>query len=268
MGMTASFILVALAISVAMMGAWLIQWRTRNASWVDAIWTITAGFGGTAYALLAGGNGAPFWRRAAIAVLAFAWATRLGLYIAGRAATGHEDARYTELRTRWGSGYEPRMFAFLQLQALIAWVLAFAVLLAARNPVRTPRLIDLAGVLLIVLSILGEALADQQLKDFRSDPAHRGQICDTGLWAWSRHPNYFFEWLVWVGFALFALDFSARFPWGWAALLAPVMMYLLLVHVSGVAMVERAMALSRGAQFARYQARVSKFFLLPPKRTP
>jgi steroid 5-alpha reductase family enzyme len=263
--MILGFVGVAIAISLAMAFAWLVQFRTRNASWVDAIWTFASGLGGAAYALLAGGNGAPFWRRGLIAALALAWSARLGFYIVGRAATGHEDPRYTALRRDWGAGYQGRMFAFLQLQALIAWLLALTIWFAARNPVHHLRPLDLAGLAVIVFSMAGEMIADNQLKSFRANPANKGRICDTGLWAWSRHPNYFFEWLGWVSYLLFALNFSGRYDWGFCALIGPAMMYWLLVYVSGVPPVEKAMAQSRGAAFAAYCRRVSKFFPRPPK---
>jgi steroid 5-alpha reductase family enzyme len=263
--MIVGIIAVAVAISGAMALAWLVQYRTRNASWVDAIWTFASGIGGAMYALMAFGGGAPLWRRAVIAGLALAWAARLGLYIVGRAAEGKEDPRYTALRRSWGTRYQGKMFAFLQLQALIAWLLAVAVGVAAHNPVDRVRPLDMLGVVVLVIAVAGEGVADRQLKRFRADPGNRGRICDTGLWSWSRHPNYFFEWLVWIGFLLFALDLSGRYAWGWLALIAPVMMYWLLVHVSGAAPVEQSMRQSRGAQFDRYAARVSRFFPWPPK---
>jgi steroid 5-alpha reductase family enzyme len=263
--MIIAYLLVAAGISLAMAFAWFVQWRSRNASWVDAIWTFASGFGGAAYALLSAPAGAPPWRHYVIAALSAAWALRLGGYIVTRAATGHEDPRYTALRRQWGNGYQGRMFAFLQLQALIACVLAVSVGLGAANPVRGLRELDIVGVIILVLAVGGEGLADRQLQRFRANPENRGRICDTGLWAWSRHPNYFFEWLVWIGFVLFALNFAGQHPWGWAAMGAPIMMYWLLVYVSGVAPVEQAMEKSRGAAFARYAARVSKFFPWPPK---
>jgi steroid 5-alpha reductase family enzyme len=257
-------LLAAIAISLAMAFAWLVQYRTRNASWVDAIWTFSSGLGGALCAL--GAADGPFWRRAVIAALALAWSARLGFYIVGRASEGKEDPRYTALRREWGTRYEGKMFAFLQLQALVAFLLALTVWFAARNPVHDLRALDAAGLAVLVASVLGESVADRQLARFRANPANKGRICDTGLWGWSRHPNYFFEWLGWVGYLLFALNFTGDYNWGWGALIGPAMMYWLLVHVSGVPPVEKSMADSRGAQFAAYRARVSCFFPWPPNR--
>ena len=166
-------IAVAVLISAAMAVAWWVQRRTRNASWVDAIWSLTSGAGGALYAALAIAEGAPAWRAGLIGALCLAWGGRLGIYIAARAAKGHEDPRYTALRDRWGAAYEPRMFAFLQLQALIAWLLALSVRAAARNPVHHLRALDIAGLVVLAIAVLGESLADHQLHRFRADPRQR-----------------------------------------------------------------------------------------------
>jgi steroid 5-alpha reductase family enzyme len=118
----------------------------------------------------------------------------------------------------------------------------------------------------LFIAIAGEAIADRQLRKFRAGPAHRDGVCDVGLWAWSRHPNYFFEWLGWVAYPLFAIDPGGDYWWGWLAILAPVFMYQVLVHLSGIPPLEQHMLRSRGEAFQKYQARVSAFFPFPPGR--
>jgi len=157
------------------------------------------------------------------------------------------------------------MFGFLQAQALASALLTMAMLAAARNPAPFPAWSDVAGLALLALAIGGEGLADAQLARYRSDPANRGGICDVGLWAWSRHPNYFFEWLGWLAYAVIAIGPVGAWPYGWVALIGPVSMFALLRYVSGVPPTEAAMAKSRGRSFAAYQARVSPFFPLPPR---
>jgi steroid 5-alpha reductase family enzyme len=120
----------------------------------------------------------------------------------------------------------------------------------------------------LLAAIAGEALADGQLRQFRADPGNRGRVCDIGLWGWSRHPNYFFEWLGWVAYPLLAIDLRGDYPFGWLALSAPAFMYWLLVYVSGVPPLEQQMLRSRGAAYREYQGRVSAFFPLPPARSP
>ena len=120
--------------------------------------------------------------------------------------------------------------------------------------------------LLLLIAILGEAWADATLARFRAEPANRGGVCEKGPWAWSRHPNYFFEWLSWLGYALLAVDPSGAWPQGWLAFCGPLLMYWLLAHVSGVPPLEKHMVASRGDAYRRYQARVSAFFPWPPRK--
>jgi steroid 5-alpha reductase family enzyme len=123
---------------------------------------------------------------------------------------------------------------------------------------------DILGGLILIVGVAGEALADAQLKEFRSGPANKGQVCDAGLWRWSRHPNYFFEWFGWLAYPAIAI--STDYGWGWMSLLAPVFMYWILVHVTGIPPLEEQMLRSRGERYRDYQARTSRFFPLPPQR--
>lgn len=258
---------VTLGLAVAMAGAWLLQRLTRNAGWVDVVWSFALGAAGVAYALVPLDGAAPTLRQWLIAALAAAWSLRLGLHILGRTRHGVEDTRYAQFRREWGDAFERRMFGFLQIQAAAAALLALAMLLAARNP-RPLSVMDLLGGVVLAAAVVGEAVADRQLHRFRADPANHGKICDAGLWGWSRHPNYFFEWLGWVAYPLFAIDLNGAYPWGWLALAAPVFMYWLLVHVSGIPPLEAQMLRSRGDAFRAYQHRVSPFIPRPPSRLP
>jgi steroid 5-alpha reductase family enzyme len=251
---------VSLGLAVAMAMAWLVQRVCGNAGWVDAIWSFSTGAAGVVYAVFPVRDGALTERQLLVAALVAAWALRLGLHIGGRTRHGGEDARYAQLRRDWGTAFQRRMFWFLQVQAAAAALLAVSMLLAARNP-RPLSLLDAAGVAALLIAIVGEAIADRQLEKFRAGPA-RG-VCDVGLWGWSRHPNYFFEWLGWIAYPLFAIGGNR---WGWLAVAAPVFMYWLLVHVSGIPPLEQHMLRSRGDAFRDYQARVGAFFPFPPGR--
>src|SRR6185295_19779601 len=105
------------------------------------------------------------------------------------------------------------------------------------------RLQDYAGVLSLLIGIAGEAQADAELRRFREDPANTGRVCDVGLWRWSRHPNYFFEWFGWLAYPVIALStaYAVQYPWGWASLLAPLFMYWILVYVTGIPPLEAQM---------------------------
>jgi steroid 5-alpha reductase family enzyme len=153
------------------------------------------------------------------------------------------------------------MLLQVQAQAAVAFVLAISVALAAHNPRPQLGLGDGLGAALLLAGLIGEALSDWQLRTFRSEPGNRAQICEIGLWKWSRHPNYFFEWLCWLAYPLIAID--GTYPLGWITLMAPACMYWALVYVSGIPPLERHMLRSRGQQFRDVQARTPPFFPIP-----
>jgi len=245
--------------------AWLVWRRTGNSGWVDATWTLAVGSAGLLAALSAALISAPNLRQAVVAVLAALWAARLAAHIATRTARITDDPRYAALIRQWGSDARRQMFLLLQKQAIVSAPLALAMILAAWNPAPFGSG-DVVAIAVLAVAIAGEAVADRQLARFREDPASRGRICDVGLWAWSRHPNYFFEWLGWVAYPILAIDLGGAHPYGWLALLAPAVMYWLLVHVSGIPPLEAHMVERHGERYRRYQARTSAFFPLPPAR--
>ena len=257
--------LVALfaALALIMMGAWAYEERTGRSGWIDATWSAAVGLVGVAAALAPvapGGSAARAWLVAAMAAV---WSARLALHIGGRNAKGGRDPRYEALKEQWGESARLRMFLFLQSQAAAGFVLVLAIFVAARHPAASLRPADALGVALFLLAVVGEAVADRQLKAFGADPANKGKVCDVGLWRLSRHPNYFFEWLGWTAYAVIAIDLTGLYPAGWLAILAPLLMYYLLVHVSGIPPLEAHMLRSRGDAFRDYQRRVIAFWPLP-----
>ena len=261
MNLLVLLLILAIGVSLSMAAAWAIALRTGKSGWVDTIWSFTVGFWGivACFAPLDAfeSNGA---RQIIVACLALVWSGRLGLHILGRTLSGGDDPRYAKLKKDWGAAYKSRLFWFLQIQAAAALPLVVAILAAARNPAPSLRIADFIGIAILLIAIGGEALADWQLRRFAKDPANKGEVCDVGLWATSRHPNYFFEWLAWFAYVAIAIDFSGAYAWGWISLAAPALMYWLLVHVSGIPLLEEHMLRSRGAKFRVYQARVNAFF--------
>ena len=253
---------IALSLSILMAGAWVVQQRTGNSGWVDTIWTFSVGLVGAASALWPLTNGALNARQWLVAALVAIWSLRLGLHIAVRTAGISDDPRYAAFAKEWGVDSPRRMFVFLQNQGFGSIPLVFSIFVAARFPSDILRAQDYLGVLILFAGIAGEALADAQLKRFRTDPTNKGRVCDIGLWRWSRHPNYFFEWFGWLAYPVIAL--SVVYPWGWATLLAPAFMYWILVHVTGIPPLEAQMLRSRGERYRDYQSRTSAFFPLPP----
>jgi steroid 5-alpha reductase family enzyme len=248
-----------LFLCLAMACAWLAQRASGKSGWADVIWTLGLGIAAAVLALAPLGDTANPARQKLVAVLALLWALRLALHILERTLRGGEDPRYRQLAEEWGEAFPRRLFWFLQLQAVCALFLALSVLLAGHRtgPLRWN---DIAGIALLVTAIAGEGLSDWQLRRFRANPANGGQVCNEGLWALSRHPNYFFEWLCWLAYPLIAIDFGGGYGWGWLALSGPAFMYWLLVHVSGVPPLEAHMLRSRGQAYRAYQSRVSAFF--------
>jgi steroid 5-alpha reductase family enzyme len=258
----------AVFLSVAMAGAWLVARKPGQSGWTDVFWTFATGAAGVLVAVGLPSVGALAHpalpaRQGLVAALAAIWALRLGLHIAARTRHHGDDPRYAALREEWGPRFPLRLFMFLQVQAAAALLLVVSIVLAAHNPAPQLGWGDALGAVILMGSIFGEGAADRQLRRFRANPANRGQVCDQGLWSLSRHPNYFFEWLGWTAYAVIALAPAAYPATAWLALIGPVFMYVLLVHVSGVPPLEEHMLKSRGPEFRAYQARVSAFWPIP-----
>ncbi len=255
---------IAVSLSILMAMAWMVQQRTGNSGWVDTIWTFAVGLVGTGSALWPVADAAPNPRQWLVAALVAIWSVRLGLHIAVRTAAITDDPRYAAFAREWGVDSPRRMFVFLQNQGFGSIPLVFAIFVAARFPLTALRFQDYLGALILLIGIAGETLAHAQLRNFRIDPANKGRVCDVGLWRWSRHPNYFFEWLGWLAYPVIAI--SPDYGWGFAALPAPLFMYWILVHVTGIPPLEAQMLRSRGARYRDYQSRTSAFFPRPPHK--
>ncbi|MCX7303502.1 MAG: DUF1295 domain-containing protein [Hyphomicrobiales bacterium] len=254
---------VAAAMCAGMTFAWMCWRATRNSGWIDTVWTFSIGIVGlVGDAVPPTGLAASGSRRAVVAAFALAWALRLGLHIARRTRGITDDPRYARMLSGWGADASRQMFFMVQKQALVSIPFGLAMVLAAANPEPGLRPQDWLAVLIFAIAVVGEAVADTQLRRFSTDPANRGKVCDVGLWSWSRHPNYFFEWLGWLAYPLLAIG---GWEWGWLALAAPACMYWLLVHVSGVPPLEMHMVATRGDAYRAYQARTNAFFPAPPR---
>ncbi len=254
---------IAVALALVMAMAALVERRTRNAGFIDTFWTFGVGLVGAAGALLPLGSGHGVGtRQALVGALALLWALRLGTHILRRTLRIADDPRYAKLKQGWGADAPRQMFALAQKQAVVSIPLVLAIWLAAHNPHPGLQAQDFFGAALLAVAILGEGLADRQLRRFAAYPPNKGRICVAGLWAWSRHPNYFFEWLGWLAYPVIAIDLSGAYPAGLLALAAPACMYWLLVYVSGVPPLEEHMLATRGDAFRAYQERTSAFFPL------
>lgn len=259
-------ILLACVVPAAiMLAVWAWHEVTHESGWIDVAWTVAVGIGGVAGALWPEGAGTGP-RPLLYAAMVSAWALRLGGHLFARTLKHPDDPRYAALRAEWGARSPLMMGGLLVIQAAVAAILAVSVAVVARAPIERIAPVDLAAVVLFVVAWIGESTADAQMRRFRRDAANYGGICDTGLWSWSRHPNYFFEWLGWTAIALGLLAAPSHLP-GWIALAAPLLMLHLLLNVSGVPPLEAHLRATRGAAFDRYAARVSRFLPLPPRKS-
>ena len=231
-------------------GGWLASLPLRNVSIVDGLWSIMFLLCAVAYAALQ-----PLHGRALLTlVLVGVWALRLSLYISWRNRGHGEDRRYQAIRRNNDPGFAWKsLYLVFGLQALLAWVISLP-LLAAIHSQPPFGLADLAGVLLWTVGLLFEAGGDLQLARFKADPANQGKVMDRGLWRYTRHPNYFGDFCIWWGFYLLAVGGG-----GWWSIPGPLLMSLLLLKVSGVALLEKDIG-ERRPDYQAYVARTPAFF--------
>ena len=244
---------------------WLIARKIDNWSIVDVAWSY--GFALVGLKLLyvhfydkpLGGQGL------LMTLATIAWSLRLGTHLAVR-VLGHlnkEDGRYLQMRAEAGARMPWQMAYFYFLQAVALALLCLPLLssspYAATSPIRPVHWIGLG---IVALALVIEGVADAQLAAFKKNVTQKGQVCERGLWAWSRHPNYFGEWLVWVGFVLMSYNATYR---GIPGLACALIMYHLLTRVTGVALTERQLVASKGDAYVDYQRRVSAFWPRPPR---
>ncbi|MBL8269472.1 DUF1295 domain-containing protein [Steroidobacter sp.] len=249
----------ALLVFLIMTALWLLGIRNKNFSYVDIGWSGNFAVLAILYAVLA-----PGWetRKWIIAAMYSLWSIRLAGHLAKRIIGEPEEGRYVELRQRWAANLNAKFFGFFQLQALLNVILIVPLFIACLNPEPSLHLLEAAGVAIWLIGLIGESIADGQLAAFKRVTSNQGRVCDVGLWRYSRHPNYFFEWTIWIGYAVFAL----ASPWGGVALAMPALMLHFLINVTGVKATEEQALRSKGERYREYQQRTSAFIPLPRKR--
>lgn len=226
---------------------WIVQVVRKDAGVVDIGWT--AGVGAMAVYVAIAGEG---WllRRVLIGLMGGIWSIRLVLYILkDRILCEKEDSRYQRLRTHWGKYAHPWFFVFFTSQSLLVVLFALPFLPGANKLDPALSLFDIMAVALWLLAMGGEWRADLQLARFRNNPANAGKVCRDGLWNYSRHPNYFFEWLHWFSYILLAVG-AGGFG---LTLIGPAAMYLFLMKLTGIPHVERESLAKRGEDYRKYQ---------------
>jgi steroid 5-alpha reductase family enzyme len=241
---------------------WLIERRTKNAGIVDVGWAAGVGMIAIFLAATSESTNSRGWLAAAMLGL---WSLRLARHLLLDRVLGHaEDGRYQTLRRRWGRRAGAWFFVFFQVQALLAWLFALPVAVATHAERPLPDGWDAVAVVVWLIAIIGESLADRQLRLFRADSSHRRQTCRAGLWRYSRHPNYFFEWLHWWAYVPLVYGASG---W-WITLFMPALMLLFLFRITGIPATEAQAVQSRGEDYRRYQRTTSAFVPWFPREEP
>ncbi|MDX2185659.1 MAG: DUF1295 domain-containing protein [Opitutaceae bacterium] len=242
---------------------WGLSTWLKNYGIVDVVWAYAFAPATIVLSATAQGWQPRLWLIAGLVTL---WSVRLGSHLCRRVVRHHptEDPRYAALRVEWADGFHAKMVLFFQMQALSVLVLMTPLVLALRNPAQSFDTFEIIGVVVWLVAMIGETIADSQLSAHKRDPQRSCRVCECGLWRYSRHPNYFFEWLIWVSFALFAT--SA--PYGLLGWISPVVMLYLLLRVTGIPMAEERSLQTKGEAYQQYQQRTSAFFPLPPRKTP
>ncbi len=243
---------------------WAVSTRVKDASIIDIFWGPFCATPAVATFIFFLDDRSPrAWLLTGLAVL---WAARLGIYLAQRNLGHGEDFRYVAMRKKQGSDAAfarwslPRIFL---LQATVAWFVSLPVQVGQFAGSPTLGVLSYIGAAIFAIGILFETIGDAQLKAFKSKPENKGKLMTTGLWALTRHPNYFGDACLWFGLALIALEA----PFGWIGVLSPFVMAFFLVNISGKALLERSM-MKKYPEYEAYRARTSGFLPLPPKSSP
>ncbi len=238
---------------------WLLHFPLRNAAIVDVGWALGLALLAMIYAV----HGAGYWRRTLLfAPMVVIWGMRLGFHLLSTRVSGQpEEGRYVEIRRKWGSHIGLKFLLFFEFQALLCGVLSLPFLLAMHDPLKSDPAFDYTGAAIWAVALLGEVTADAQLARFKKDPKNKGRVCNAVLWRYSRHPNYFFEWLIWVSFAIVALPVR----YGYLGLVSPALIFYFLFRVTGIPATEEQALRSKGEAYRKYQRTTSAFVPWFPK---
>lgn len=245
---------------LVMIGCWIIYRFQRNGGVVDIGWGLSFVITSWAYFLLGNGD---FFKKLIFTAMVTVWAGRLAFHLYRRYMhSSIEEQRYKMLREKWGG--DPNQVLFLMLfvfQGFLIVLLSIPFLIVATNGTDTWSSWEFAGIALWALGVFGETIADRQLTNFLQTTHDPKEVCNQGLWRFSRHPNYFFELIIWVGFYFFALPT----PSGSLAIVSPLLMAYLIIFVSGIPMAEAQSLKSKGEAYRAYQEKTSMIIPWFPK---
>lgn len=245
-------ILSAIVLITIFIIGWLASVKIHNASIVDAMWALSLGIPVSIYISAHEGSAD---RKIILTAMALIWSLRLGSHLAKRISSHHpeEDKRYKEMRDHWGDKANRNFLIIFLTNATLVFLLSLPFYFSSQ--LQAPfRIIEWIGLAIFITGLVGETIADKQLEKFIKNSGG-GKICKIGLWNYSRHPNYFFEAVIWVGIYLFC----CAAPGGIYTIHAPLLMVFLLTKVTGIPPLERSLLESRGDAYREYQQTTSAF---------
>lgn len=253
-------IAVTITLMIGFTAIWLVALKIKKWAIVDPFWSFSVGFNALLYAILSANlETTRQWLICAVCVV---YSLRLGGHLMSRFLSHEEDdPRYVEFAREWGDKAKPRMLLFFQFQALGSAALSIPIFVSISASDSGYAFIDYIGISIAVAALIGEAIADRQLKHFKKSNHSSSAICKEGLWRYSRHPNYFFQWLFWVAF----IPLGIGSPWWWLTFISPVLMYHFLNNVTGIPPTEKRSLESKGDAYRKYQEETSAFFPLPTR---
>lgn len=243
-------IIVFFYLVLQMCFVWMIYRLLKNPSVVDASWSIGLMMSGLIYL----GSMPITSRTTVVSALLTLWALRLAGYLwYTRIHQGHIDKRYTELSNNWKINQSLGFFLNFQLQGLLIFIISFIFYLIGNSNNADLTLMDGVAIGMVIVGVMGETVADLQLYRFKNRQIEG--VCNLGLWNYSRHPNYFFDWLTWLGFTLFALQSNK----GYLGMVSLLFLYLIFTRITGP-LTESHSVQSRGQKYIDYQKQTSMFF--------
>lgn len=249
-----ALILTALILTIIFVIGWLASIKIKNASIVDAMWALSLGIPVLIY--ISSHDGSEI-RKIILICLALIWSLRLGIHLAKRIHAHHpeEDSRYKILRQTWKGNSNRNFLIIFLINSVLVFLLSLPFYFSSHFAAPI-QILEWIGLVIFSIGFIGESLADHQLATFRKQPSQlRGKICDLGLWNYSRHPNYFFEAVIWIGIYIFC----AASPGGVFSIHAPLIMIFLLTKVTGIPPTERSLLQSKGEAYKEYQRTTNAF---------
>lgn len=248
-----------LAVEGLMILFWIIFLFNDRINIVDIAWGLSFLTATTLYFILGEGY---YWRKWLVLITVFIWGIRHIAYMVARYEKG-EDPRYKMIidEEQWKilspiRSRNVRVLLLFLFEGILIVVLSLPFALMMQNDFPYFETLEIFGLLVWMVGLSGASLADRQLQVFKENPLNNNQVCERGLWRYSRHPNYFFEWVIWIGFFMMA----STSTFGWMAVISPLLMFFFLFKISGIPLAEEEALRTKGEAYQKYQEKTSSFF--------